>query len=94
MLETTASLSCLYQACPSWRKTTDGTPCRMTALRRHLGTPQMKTLITEINLAQVTPVAPFPFVEDVHTARFTIRDDLADGFPRTQSAAVEFNVTP
>jgi hypothetical protein len=50
----------------------------LAALRRDLGAPQMKAVIAEINPAQVTPVSPFPFVDDVRAAQraFPAKDPL------------------
>lgn len=51
----------------------------LAALRRDLDAPQMKAVIAEINPAKVTPVSPFPFVDDVRAAQRAIptQDPLA-----------------
>lgn len=41
----------------------------IASLRRDLDAPQMKAVIGEINPAKVTPVSPFPFVDDVRSAQ-------------------------
>lgn len=41
-------------------------------LQRPLGAPQMKAVIAEINPAKVTPVSPFPFVDEVRAAQRAI----------------------
>lgn len=48
------------------------------ALRRDLGAPRMKAVIAEINPAKVTPVSPFPFVNEVRAAQraFPAKDQL------------------
>ena len=50
----------------------------LAALRRDLGAPQMKAVIAEINPAKITPVSPFPFVDDVRAAQraFPAKDPL------------------
>jgi hypothetical protein len=51
----------------------------LTSLRRDLDTPQMKVVIAEVNPAKVTPVSPFPFVDEVRAAQHAIpgNDPLA-----------------
>lgn len=50
----------------------------IATLRRDLGAPQMKAVIAEINPAKVTPVSPFPFVDEVRAAQrgFPTKDPL------------------
>ena len=49
------------------------------SLRRDLDAPQMKVLIAEVNPAKVTPVSPFPLVDEVRAAQRAIpgKDPLA-----------------
>jgi hypothetical protein len=49
------------------------------SLRRDLGAPQMKAVIAEVNPAKVTPVSPFPFVDEVRAAQraIPVTDPLA-----------------
>lgn len=51
----------------------------IASLRRDLDAPRMKVVIGEINPAKVTPVSPFPFVDDVRAAQRAIpaQDPLA-----------------
>ena len=50
----------------------------IASLRRDLDAPQMKAVIAEINPAKVTPVSPFPFVDEVRAAQrgFPTKDPL------------------
>ena len=50
----------------------------IASLRRDLDAPQMKAVIAEINPAKVTPVSPFPFVDEVRAAQraFPAKDPL------------------
>jgi hypothetical protein len=63
----------------------------LTSLRRDLDAPQMKVVIAEVNPAKVTPVSPFPFVDEVRAAQRAIPgiDPLAicistDGLTKAQ----------
>jgi hypothetical protein len=44
----------------------------IASLRRDLDAPQMKVVIAEVNPAKVTPVSPFPFVDEVRAAQRAI----------------------
>ena len=44
----------------------------IASLRRDLDAPQMKVVIAEVNTAKVTPVSPFPFVDEVRAAQRAI----------------------
>lgn len=50
----------------------------IASLRRDLDAPQMKAVIAEINPAKVTPVSPFPFVDEVRATQraFPAKDPL------------------
>jgi hypothetical protein len=41
----------------------------IASLRRDLDAPQMKAVIAEINPAKVTPVSPFPCVDEIRAAQ-------------------------